>query len=150
MHAHINVHFKEVEVTSLTYHGVVFSFCFGIVKTSFKYIAYCLDQIVSVTVNHNVKISVLFERNRKRKKDKDRKQGWLTRPCDFTLLVYSILCVFSIYLFLFNIGYIAHDYITLFFYSCALFWFTIVIELSKKDISEVMNVSANVILRWCR
>lgn len=70
MHAHINVHFKEVEVTSLTYHGVVFSFCFGIVKTSFKYIAHCLDQIVSVTVSHNVKISVLFERNRKRKKRK--------------------------------------------------------------------------------
>ena len=38
MHTHINAYFKEVEVTSLTYHGVVFSFYSGTVETSFKHI----------------------------------------------------------------------------------------------------------------
>lgn len=63
-HAHINAHFKAIEVTSLTHHRVVFSFYLGTVETSFKHITYCPDRIVSVTVSHNAKIRVLFENER--------------------------------------------------------------------------------------
>ena len=71
MHAHINAHLKAVEVTSLTHHGVVFSFYLGTVKTSFQpYITYCLDRIVSVAVGRDAKIRALLESQRRSERER--------------------------------------------------------------------------------